>query len=563
MHQSLYPSLRVLFFTYLCIGELLISENFAIHAESLDSLYTTALEDNAINTSEAKDLLELLVIEEYADSSDLASANSLSRQQMLIHGYMGEFFYQTGHYNRSFEASKRAVEMARNLNDSITLGNCLSTLGAGSMRLANFDAAVSAFEECIALAEQRDDKLALSSAYSNLASTYIAASSPENDYMNFAIKCIQKSIDIEQQAPESKTLSIRYGIAAEIYTKVGKYDDAIRMGKKAFALDSIADNKLRMARRLSQTGDAFFAKHDVKNAEQYYLRSMCLLEEVGDPLSISINCKQLGEFYLSRGDRVKALSYWKRGLKMAEDSQNNNLRLALLQKLYQYYRGHDDAQSVLWLERYTSLKDSLHTEHSNELLNEYQERYKAAEREIIINRQQQELRKRNFALILAFSLLVILVVTSLLIHGLRNHKRKRIEAEKEVVELKHIISSQEKRVIDMLTHHIALHIDEKTLSNDEICRHLAVSQSTLNRQVNAIKGVSIQGFVQQMRMEKAERLLRTTKESISDIADHCGYDDVSYFTRVFKQCYGLPPTKYRTSTQKGKESKKEGKKAKS
>lgn len=554
--RSLRHSFRMLVFTFLCIGNLLASESIAVHAETIDSLYSAALDDNDIDTHEAKSLLELLVIEEYADSSDLASSNTPLRQQMLIHGYLGEYFYQKGQYNRSFESSTMAVEMARIMNDSISLGNCLSTLGASSMRLANFDTAVSAFEECITLAEQKNDRPALSSAYSNLASTYMAASTPENDYMGFAEKCIQKSIEIEEQTPNSTTLSIRYGTAAEIYTKEGKYDEAIRMGEKAFLLDSIAGNYLRMGRRLSQTGDALFAKRDMKKAEKYYLRSMRLLEDVGDPLSISINCKQLGEFYLSQGDRTKAVSYWKKGLEMAENSQNNNLRLALLQKLYQYYRGHDDAQSILWLERYTSLKDSLHTEHNTELLNEYQERYKAAEREIIINRQQQELRKRNFFLILAFSLLVILVVTSLLIRGLRNHKRKRIEAEKEVVELKHIISSQEKRVIDMLTHYVALHIDDKTLSNDEICRHLAVSQSTLNRQVNAIKGVSIQGFVQQMRMEKAERLLRTTKESISDIADRCGYEDVSYFTRVFKQCYGLPPTKFRASTQKGKESKK-------
>ena len=538
---------------YLIIIVLLIRCPFgrtpAIHAEALDSLYTAALADNVISASEARNLLEQLILKEYADSSDLSPAYSLSRQQMFIHGCMGEYLYQKGYFNRSFEASTRGVELARSLGDSVNLGNCLSTQGAGAMRMANFDAAVSSFEECIVLAEQRGDMSALSSAYSNLASTYTVASTPENGYMDFAVKCIQKSIEIEERIPDSPTLSIRYGAATEIYTKVGRYDEAIRMGRKAFALDSLAGNTLRMARRLSQTGDALFAKHDMKSAESHYLRSMRLLEELGDPISIAINCKQLGEFYFTSGDRSKALSYWTRGLEMAEASSNNNLRLALLQKLYQFYRGYDDTQSVLWLELYTALKDSLHNERNTELLNDYQERYKAAEKEIIINRQQQKIRQRNFALALAITLLVVLSVISLLLRGLRSHKHKRMEAEKEVVELKHIISSQEKRVIDMLTHYVALHIDEKNLTNEDICRHLAVSQSTLNRQLNAIKGVSIQSFVQQMRMEKAEYMLRTTKESISDIANHCGYDDVSYFSRVFKQCYGLPPTKYRTNAQ--------------
>ena len=540
---------RAYLIIYIC--SLFIGSSLSVFGENIDSLYTAAMSDNTISVLEAKHLLELLVAEEYADSSDLSSTYSLPRQQMLLHGYISEYFFDAGRFNLSNKASVRAVELARSLGDSTSLADCLSTLGCSAMRLANFDVAVSSFEECIALAERSGDMPALSSAYSNLASTYTVAATPENSYMDFAEKCIRKAIDIGEQAADSSTLSIRYGAATEILVKQGKYDEAIQMGRKAFELDSIAGNTLRMARRLSQTGDALFAKRDMKKAEQYYLRSMHLLDEVGDPLSISINCKSLGGFYLARGDRAKALSYLTRGLKMAEDHGNNNLRLALLQKMYQYYRGYDDAQSVHWLERYMTLKDSLYSEHNAELLNEYQERYKAAEQEIIISKQQQELRKQKFIFILVTSLLVIAIVFSLLIHRMRRHQKKYVEAEQEVRELKNIISYQEKRTIDQLTHYVALHINEKILTNEDICNHLAVSQSTLNRQLNAIKGVSIQGFVQQMRMEKAQHLLRTTKEPISDVAAQCGYDDATYFTRVFKQSFGVPPTKYRASAQAG------------
>ncbi len=126
-------------------------------------------------------------------------------------------------------------------------------------------------------------------------------------------------------------------------------------------------------------------------------------------------------------------------------------------------------------------------------------------------------------------------------------------------ELKNIISSQERNNIERLTHYVALHINEKILTNEDICNHLAISQSTLNRQLNAIRGVSIQGFVQEMRMEKAKHLLRTTKESISDIAAQCGYDDSTYFTRVFKQNCNMPPTKYRSIHQEKPEKKDEEK----
>jgi len=540
-------------------GSLQVHAIPAIQPTPIDSLYQKAMSDNVLSSSEASQLLERLLEEEYADSADLAPSHSLRQQQTIVHGLIGEYFFDKGRFNRGLEASQKAVTLAREQNDSTLLLDLLSTQGACAMRAANYDEAVSSFEECIKLAERKGDVAALSSAYSNLAITYTVAATPENGYIDFAVTFIEKSIEIEEHLPHSPTLSIRYGAAAEIYTKIGRYDEAIRMGRKAYEMDSIAGNTLRMARRLSQTGDALFAKHDMKEAEQHYLRSMRLLEKMDDALSISINCKQLGDFYLAKGDRDKALQYWTRGLSIAEEAGNNNLRLALLQKMYKFFRGHDDAKAIVWLEQYNSLKDSIWNEQNSAQLRDYQIRYETAEKEIIINRQRQEIHQRNFALVLSVILLVILVITSILIHGLRQHKKKRFEAEQEVQELKNIISSQERNNIERLTHYVALHINEKILTNEDICNHLAISQSTLNRQLNAIRGVSIQGFVQEMRMEKAKHLLRTTKESISDIAAQCGYDDSTYFTRFFKQNCNMPPTKYRSIHQDKPEKKDEEK----
>ena len=101
------------------------------------------------------------------------------------------------------------------------------------------------------------------------------------------------------------------------------------------------------------------------------------------------------------------------------------------------------------------------------------------------------------------------------------------------------------KLINDLTDYILLNMDEKAISNEEICKHLCVSNTNLNQQVNRMKGCSIQGYVQQLRMEKAERLLRTSEKTVSEIAMQCGYEDISYFSRVFKQRYGVAPTKYR------------------
>jgi len=49
-----------------------------------------------------------------------------------------------------------------------------------------------------------------------------------------------------------------------------------------------------------------------------------------------------------------------------------------------------------------------------------------------------------------------------------------------------------------------------------------------------------------LRMQHACDLLATSSRSITDISASCGYGDVLYFTRLFKQKIGVPPGEYRS-----------------
>ena len=50
-------------------------------------------------------------------------------------------------------------------------------------------------------------------------------------------------------------------------------------------------------------------------------------------------------------------------------------------------------------------------------------------------------------------------------------------------------------------------------------------------------------------MAQAAFLLKTTKMNVADIAISVGYENVSYFHRLFGKTYGLSPKKYRTANQ--------------
>ena len=58
-------------------------------------------------------------------------------------------------------------------------------------------------------------------------------------------------------------------------------------------------------------------------------------------------------------------------------------------------------------------------------------------------------------------------------------------------------------------------------------------------------GQSTRKFLQMRRMDKASELLRTTNQTVLQIAFAVGYESASQFSQIFKRHYQLPPAQYR------------------
>ena len=82
---------------------------------------------------------------------------------------------------------------------------------------------------------------------------------------------------------------------------------------------------------------------------------------------------------------------------------------------------------------------------------------------------------------------------------------------------------------------------------DKVARSYKMGESQLRRKIQALTGKSVPSYISQLRMEKAMHLLKNSSPDtlISTIAEQCGFQDVAYFSRVFRQHYGMTPTQAR------------------
>lgn len=78
-----------------------------------------------------------------------------------------------------------------------------------------------------------------------------------------------------------------------------------------------------------------------------------------------------------------------------------------------------------------------------------------------------------------------------------------------------------------------------------VANHLHLHPGHLSELFKKVTGRSFVEFVTDLRMKKAEELLSVSPAKLSEIALLIGYEDVKYFSRLFKKHYGLTPSDYR------------------
>ncbi len=69
----------------------------------------------------------------------------------------------------------------------------------------------------------------------------------------------------------------------------------------------------------------------------------------------------------------------------------------------------------------------------------------------------------------------------------------------------------------------------------------------LSRLIKTVTGSTYTELLQEKRLQEAAFLLDTTRLSVSDICMNVGYNNFSYFYRIFKEKYGMTPREYRMS----------------
>lgn len=110
------------------------------------------------------------------------------------------------------------------------------------------------------------------------------------------------------------------------------------------------------------------------------------------------------------------------------------------------------------------------------------------------------------------------------------------------------VNGQHTSVIHQARTYIDTHFDDSSLSLPEVASHANFSPSHFCTVFSQETGQSFKEYLTEIRIQRAQELLRTTALKSFEIADQIGYGDPHYFSYVFRKHTGVSPTTFRSQT---------------
>jgi len=111
---------------------------------------------------------------------------------------------------------------------------------------------------------------------------------------------------------------------------------------------------------------------------------------------------------------------------------------------------------------------------------------------------------------------------------------------------------------DLLSERNAQHLEQikkfirdnmsEPITRTQIAEALYLSPSYVSHVIKELEDLSCKELITQIKMEHARKLLRHSRKPIGDIAVQCGYDSFAYFSKVYKQTYGITPSTERENS---------------
>ena len=138
----------------------------------------------------------------------------------------------------------------------------------------------------------------------------------------------------------------------------------------------------------------------------------------------------------------------------------------------------------------------------------------------------------------------LLLATIINLMNQRSLLKEKFSADKSLQQTMITTSELDREFLERLDAVIDKHLSDAAFSADDFAGEMALGRTIFFRKVKGVTGFSPKEYLRIRRMKKAAALLAEGRLSVSAIAYEVGLKDPFYFSRCFKQQFGVTPSEY-------------------
>ncbi len=143
-------------------------------------------------------------------------------------------------------------------------------------------------------------------------------------------------------------------------------------------------------------------------------------------------------------------------------------------------------------------------------------------------------------------LMLVALAIFLLTRRINRHNKETLDPEENP--LLRDLHGDDRRFAEAFTGFLASHLDNGSLDVPQMCEAMNVSRSVLFERCRTLLGTTPASLLRQMRLTRAQELLREGGRTVTEVSYAVGINDPHYFSKIFKKEFGVKPTDYRRTT---------------
>lgn len=117
--------------------------------------------------------------------------------------------------------------------------------------------------------------------------------------------------------------------------------------------------------------------------------------------------------------------------------------------------------------------------------------------------------------------------------------------DKKADHVERTLSKEEMKFLLMAKEHVERNIENPNYTTEQFASDMCMSRMSLYRKLQRTTGQSPTEFIRMMRLKEAARLLVGEECTVSEVVSRTGFATPSYFTKCFKEAFGVLPMEYR------------------